>query len=201
MMYKLITLSFLMLVLTGSWIIAQRDRDSWQQPEKIMDVIGVKPGMVIGEAGAGRGYFTLKLATRVGPEGKILANDINPEALRTLENRAKQAGLDNIEAILGEIEDPLFPSGLDMAIMVYVFSHLDKPIPFLENIKPKLKPGAKLVIVDGDPDKYPRYHFFFKQEKVVEMITSAGWELLKVETFPERDNVYIFRLPTATTGD
>jgi len=195
MMYKLITLSFFLLVIPGTGIIAQSDRDSWQQPEKIMDVIGVKPGMVIAEAGAGRGYFTLKLAARVGPDGKIIANDINPEALRTLEDRAQQAGLDNIVTIFGETENPLFPFDLDMAIMVYVFSHLDKPLPFLENIKPKLKPGARLVIVDGDPDKYHRYHFFFKQAKVVKMITSAGWELVKVETFLPRDNIYIFKLP------
>ena len=75
------------------------DRDSWQKPEKVMDAIGVKPGMIIGEAGAGSGYFTFKLAKRVGDTGKIYANDISQWALNRLKNRCEREKVENIEII------------------------------------------------------------------------------------------------------
>ncbi len=175
---------------------AQNDRDRWQQPEKILDVIGVQPGMVIGEAGAGEGYFTFKLADRVGPEGKILANDIDTDALAELEEHASHAGVENITTIVGEVTDPLFPDGqLDMLVMVYVFHDLTKPGPFLESIKPDLKPGAHLVLVEGDPEKHYHDGHFYKREKVLRLVTAAGFDLVKLETFLPRDNIFIFTLP------
>src|SRR5210317_2229391 len=77
-------------------------RDSWQQPEKVMDVIGVKAGMTIGEPGAGDGYFTFKLSKRVGKSGKIYANDIKEDELEKIRNRCKTEGIKNIKTILGE---------------------------------------------------------------------------------------------------
>jgi ubiquinone/menaquinone biosynthesis C-methylase UbiE len=173
----------------------QSNRDSWQQPEKIIDTIGIKQGMVIGEAGAGEGYFTFKLAPHVGEQGIIYANDINKSSLRKLEKQATKEGIENIKTIVGEVTDPLFPDGeLDMLIMVYVFHDLTKPLPFLENIKEDLKPGAPLVMVEGDPDKHYGEGHFYSRERVVEMVTSAGYELVRTETFLPRDTIFIFKL-------
>ena len=81
----------------------------------IMDSVGVQPGMIIGEPGAGRGYLTFPLADKVGEKGKIYANDISRQSLDVIEKRAKREGVKNIEIIMGEIEDPLFPEkNLDM---------------------------------------------------------------------------------------
>ena len=110
-------------------------RDQWQQPERVMDAIGVKAGMIIGEAGAGRGYFTFKLSGWVGSTGKIYANEIDPHHLETIKQKCIERNIFNIETILGEEGDPLFPDGqLDMVIMVYVFHHLLSPTEFLQNI-------------------------------------------------------------------
>jgi SAM-dependent methyltransferase len=155
----------------------QSNRDSWQQPEKIIDTIGIK------------------LAPHVGEQGIIYANDINKSSLRKLEKQATKEGIENIKTIVGEVTDPLFPDGeLDMLIMVYVFHDLTKPLPFLENIKEDLKPGAPLVMVEGDPDKHYGEGHFYSRERVVEMVTSAGYELVRTETFLPRDTIFIFKL-------
>ena len=84
-------------------------RDKWHQPEKVMDLVGVRPGMIIGEVGAGHGYFTFKLSQRVGESGKIYANDISRSALRYLRDRCDRERITNIETFIGEVEDPLAP--------------------------------------------------------------------------------------------
>ena len=171
------------------------DRDSWQQPEKVLDAIGVKPGMTIGEVGAGNGYFTFKMARRVGPAGLIYANDIDQAALRSLEAGAKRRKIEHIVAVRGEVDNPLFPPGaMDLAIMVYVFHDLAKPVELLQNLLPSLKPNAPLVILERDPEKMPsaKGHFYDK-DKLLKLTSEAGFELVRVETFLPRDNIYILR--------
>jgi ubiquinone/menaquinone biosynthesis C-methylase UbiE len=161
-----------------------------------MDVIGVKPGMVIGEAGAGEGYFTFKLSKRVGDTGIIYANDIDEDALEKLQDRYERENIQNIKIVLGKLEDPLFPNNkLDMVIMVYVFHDLEKPVKFIQNVIPYLKPGASLVIIDRDPDKYGgEYDHFYTKEKVLSFMDQTDYKLEKIETFLERDNIYIYHL-------
>jgi ubiquinone/menaquinone biosynthesis C-methylase UbiE len=119
-----------------------------QPPEKIMNTAGIAPGMTIGEIGAGYGRFTLHLASRVGSSGRIYANDINKEALDSLLNRCERAGLTNVELILGQNDDPLFPAGsLDLAIMVWTYHWFDHPVTVLKNLKHALKPDATVVLV------------------------------------------------------
>jgi len=174
---------------------AELDRDSWQQPEKVMDSIGVKAGMTIGEVGAGNGYFTFKLARRVGPGGLIFANDIDPNALRSIVAGARQRKLENIVPVRGEIADPLFPAGaLDLVIMVYVFHELAEPVKLLQNLKPSLKPEATVVILDRDPGKiHSTSGHYFDKEKILRLTDEAGYELVRMETFLPRDNFYILR--------
>ena len=81
----------------------QVDRETWQPPEKILDAIGARPGMRVGEAGAGQGYFTFPLARRVGSEGIVLANDISASSLAVIRERAVREGLGNIRIVRGEI--------------------------------------------------------------------------------------------------
>jgi len=156
-----------------------------------MDVIGVKPGMTIGEVGAGRGYFTFKLARRVGDQGKIYANDIDQEALMSIESRCRAEGITNIEIILGKIDDPGFPEGkIDMVFMSFVFHLLEKPVELLRNLKPSMKPGASLIIIDPRKAKMTPE---VEKWKIIEPAVGAGFELLRKETFLDRANIYIFR--------
>ena len=167
-----------------------------QPPEQVMNCIGVKPGMVIGEIGAGRGRYTLHLAKRIGAMGKIFANDIDQEALVYLQERLKRNHIVNVQTVLGHEDDPLFPkNSLDMAIMVWVYHHLDQPMALLKNLIPSLKPGAMVVIIDPDPDRKGEKDSKRPSSKnsVGKEVRAAGFELVRVETFLPRDLIFILR--------
>ncbi len=158
-----------------------------------MDVIGVKSGMVVGVAGAGHGYFTFKMSKRVGDAGHVFANDIDKDCLEYIKNKCNQNNINNVTTIMGEVRDPLFPSGkLDMVFMCYVFHDLEKPVDFLINLKPSLKSNATVVIMDQDPGKTGSYHFLTK-DILISKVKDAGYEILNIKTFLKQDNIYICR--------
>lgn len=178
--------------LVESWEVRHNER---QPPQKVMDAIGVKPGMVIGEVGAGTGRYTVHLALRVGDAGKIYANDINKRSLDHLKQRCEKHGINNVEIVLGEVADPLFPeNSLDVAFMINVYHHLDKPIELVRNIIPALKPGAVLAIVEatlGKPEASVGHAT--RKEEFIEQMEEAGYDVIRIETFLSRDNIYIMR--------
>lgn len=177
-------------------------RDRNEQPERVMDAVGLQPGMTVGEVGAGHGYFTFWLARRVGSEGKVYANDISRSALSAIRRRCQDEGITTIETILGEVEDPLFPDGaLDMVFIVNAFHDLAKPVELLDNLLPSLKPGATVVIMDRDPDKIrdPAGHFLTKED-ILAKIDASRFILDRVETFLPQHNIYILR-PRAPDSD
>jgi ubiquinone/menaquinone biosynthesis C-methylase UbiE len=176
-------------------------RDKWHQPERVMDLVGVRPGMIIGEVGAGHGYFTFKLSQRVGESGKIYANDISRSALRYLRDRCDREGITNIETVIGEVEDPLLPKGLDMVFIVNAFHDLAKPVELLNNLSLRLKPDAYVVILDRDPEKanHSTDHFLSREE-VLEKIEESVFDLKRLETFLPQHNIYIIRLKSYRTS-
>ena len=170
-----------------------------------MKAIGVRPGMTIGEIGAGRGRYTVHLARGVGEKGKILANDIDTNALSILRERCKRDNIGNVETILGEEEDPLFPAkSLGMAFMVWVFHGLDKPAPLFKNLKPSLKSGAPLVIVDPIDSEIDLENEFAGEEiapdrlsikgRVEKAAEEAGFEIIRLETFLPKDYIFILQV-------
>jgi len=167
-----------------------------QPPEEIMDAIGLKAGMVIGEVGAGWGRFTVHLARRVGNTGLVYANDIDKGALDLLEQRSKKNGLANIRIVLGQVHDPCFPPrSLDMAFMINVYNAFEDPVRFLRNIAPALKPGGTLAIVLDDPAKSGgESERSATREEFLASVDKAGYKVEKEETFLQRDGLYILRL-------
>ena len=186
----------LLLVLIAASAAAQYNnpsRDNLEQPEKVMEVTGVKPGMVIGEIGAGRGYFTFWLARGVGEKGKVYANDIDGSALASIERTSAEAKVTNIETVLGTVEDPRLPEGaLDMVFMVNAFHDLERPVELLAHLLPALKPGATVVIMDRDPARAGDRHFL-PREKVEEIVGRSVFELVRTETFLRHHNLYILK--------
>ncbi|MFC2158295.1 class I SAM-dependent methyltransferase [Acidobacteriota bacterium] len=177
-----------------SWEKSANER---QPPEKVLDTIGVTPGMVIGEIGAGGGRYTVHLARRLGDSGKIYANDINESSLSHLRDRCRRSNIGNVETILGEIDDPLFPEkALDLVIMVWVYHHLEKPVALLKNLKASLKPGAPVVILDpsyirtGEKDSDRPT----TRERVEREAREAGYELIRMESFLPEDDIYILKI-------
>jgi ubiquinone/menaquinone biosynthesis C-methylase UbiE len=172
------------------------DRETWQSPERIMDVAGVTAGMRVGEAGAGEGYLTFHLARRVGDRGVVYANEISEADLEIIRERARREGVANIVTVLGKVEDPQFPEkDLDMVIMVYVLHHLDEPVEFLRNLESYLKPGAPVVIVEKNTDTDRSYApQFMSRSQIVDTIEEAGYELERTDTSLTRDTIYIYRI-------
>ena len=198
MIKKHVILQVLIAALITTWGLAQSanpSRDKIEQPDKVMEATGVKPGMVIGEIGAGHGYFTFWLAKGVGESGKVYANDIDASALAAIERRRAAENVANIETILGTVDDPLFPAGsLDMVFIVNAFHDLARPVELLASLRPALKPGATVVVMDRDPARFSDSHgHFLSREKVEEIIGRSVFELVRVETFLRDHNLYILR--------
>jgi len=127
---------FLSLAIFLGAFASCQDPDAWearhnrmQPPDKVMDAIGVKGGMVVGEVGAGRGRYAVHMARRVGPSGKVYANDIDRNALRYLEHRCERDDIPNIITVLGDVTDPKLPEGeLDLVYIINTYHHLDDKI-------------------------------------------------------------------------
>ena len=197
MLQKKTGIVFFVIIFSVLYLLLQADvRDTYHQPDHVMDVVGVKPGMVIGEVGAGHGYFTFHLSRRVGESGKIYANDIASRALATIRRKCEEEGIANIETVIGEVKNPLFPDAvLDMVFIVNAFHDLAKPVELLNNIVPSLKPGAPVVIIDRDPDKVGGYNrHVLTQEEVLEHIKNSDFDLDRIETFLPQHNIYIIKV-------
>jgi ubiquinone/menaquinone biosynthesis C-methylase UbiE len=165
-----------------------------QPPVKIMDAMGLKPGMVIGDIGAGRGRFTVWFADRVGDKGKVYANDIVERSLRHLEQRCERLGFTNVITCLGTVVKPNIPDKvLDIAFMINVYHHLEKPVELLKNIVPTLKPDGTLIIVEHDPVKSGYQTESTSEEELVQQANQAGYKLERMETFLARDNIYFLK--------
>ncbi len=165
-----------------------------QPPEIVMDAIGFKPGMIVGEVGAGTGRMTLWIAERIGPEGKVYANDIDIGGLDQIRKRAKMADIRNIETIIGDITDPKLPENkLDIVFMINVFHHLDDPLTILKNIRPSLKQDGYLAIVDCDPDKvsWGKSHGCTGKQEMTEILLSAGYTIIKIPDVLKEDGIYL----------
>jgi probable HAF family extracellular repeat protein len=189
-----------LIVMAPALCVGQADRETWQPPERIMDAVGVRPGMRVGEAGAGQGYFTFPLARRVGAEGFVLANDISTSRLDVIRQRAVREGLRNIKIVVGEVDNPLFPEkNLDMIVMVYVLHELERPIPFVKNLHSYLRPGGSLAIIERSTTvESTQSHSFMTNSRILATMSATGYELDRTETFLPRDTIYIYKAKRAS---
>src|SRR5262247_2175009 len=138
-----------------------RRRDAWQRPGEVMDALGAKPGKRVADIGCGYGYFTFRLAARVGAEGKVYAVDIDEEAINKVRQRKEREKLEQIEPILGESADPRLPNDLDAVMIVDTYHEFREYDRTMQAVFRALKPGGRLVIIDGEaPAGRPRteYH-------------------------------------------
>lgn len=124
-------------------------RDSLNEAGELARLLELKPGMTVGDIGAGAGYHTVRLSRRVGPAGLVIAQDVTRSYLITLARRTHRLNLTNVKFALGEPHDPRLPAAsLDVAILVHVYHEIAQPYAFMYNLAPALKPGARVGIVD-----------------------------------------------------
>jgi predicted methyltransferase len=128
---------------------SEQERDAAGEPAQLVRWLGIKPGMTVADIGAGSGYYTVRLAPIVGPQGRILAQDIVPEYLDGLRKRVDEMHLANVTIALGEAHDPRLPaSSVDRAILVHMYHEVAEPYALLYNLEAALKPGGRIGIID-----------------------------------------------------
>jgi ubiquinone/menaquinone biosynthesis C-methylase UbiE len=166
---------------TTSREAVDRMRDKDLQPDRVLDVMGVRPGMTVGEAGASYGYFTFKLAARVGPGGRIYANDIDPSALRSIEARSASEKVQNVTTVLGEVADPRFPrTDLDLIVVFDCLFEFADQAGWMQNARRYLKAGGRLIVVDPDRSKMPSSHFLSRRQ-IEDFGRQAGYSPVTVD--------------------
>ncbi|MBI2833214.1 MAG: class I SAM-dependent methyltransferase, partial [Acidobacteria bacterium] len=125
------------------------DRDAWQKPDQIMDALGIADGSEVADVGAGGGWFTIRLARRVGPNGLVYAEDIQRQMIEAIDRRVQREGLHNVRTILGAPDDPRLPIGrLDAILIVDAYHEIEAPLTLLGNAARSLKPKGRLGIID-----------------------------------------------------
>ena len=124
------------------------DRDAWQEPERIMDSLGITSGTTVADEGAGGGWFTIKLANRVGPKGLVYAEDIQREMIESINRRVNRTNLSNVKTIIGTSNNPQIPTPVDAVLMVDVYGEVEDPVTLLRNVISQLKKGGRIGIIE-----------------------------------------------------
>ena len=126
-------------------------RDHLGEARTVMDLANIAPGFSVADIGAGEGYYTIRLAERVGRKGRVLAEDIDPGAMERLGVRVQKERLDNVSIRIGLPEDPRLPEhSFDRVFMVHMYHEVAEPYAFLWNLRPSLRPGGSVIVVDVD---------------------------------------------------
>lgn len=129
----------------------EESRDRLNEAEIIMDIADVRSGMTVADIGAGEGYYTVRLAKRVGPQGRVLGEDIMPEIIDALARRITRENWENVSVKLGTPDDPrLPPNSFDRIFMVHMYHEISEPYAFLWRLYPALKRGGEVIVVDAD---------------------------------------------------
>ena len=162
------------------------DRDAWQRPDQIMDALSISEASIVADLGAGGGWFTVRLAHRVGPNGRVYAEDIQPQMIEAINRRVQREGLRNVTPLLGTPDDPrLGPKSVDAVLIVDAYHEIEQPVKLLRNVAKALKSDGLIGIVNFKKDgggPGPAMEVRIDPEKVIADAQSAGLELRKRES-------------------
>jgi ubiquinone/menaquinone biosynthesis C-methylase UbiE len=176
------------------------DRDLWQRPDQIMDALGVADGSVVADIGAGSGWFTIRLARRVGPQGLVYAEDVQTEMINAISRRVSREGLANVRAVLGQKNDPNLPAqSIDAVLMVDAYHEIENRVTVLRNLSRALKPQGRIGVIDFRLDGTgpgPSIEERVSPDVVVKDATQAGLRLIRQEPFLQYQYFLIFGKPT-----
>ena len=137
-------------IISTRWA-TEEARDRLHEAEQVMNWAGVKPGMTVADLGAGEGYYTVRLAKRVGPHGRVLAEDIVGEVIDALGRRVTRENWSNVSVKLGTPENPKLPAAsFDRVFMVHMYHEIAEPYAFLWYLYPSLKPTGEVIVLESD---------------------------------------------------
>jgi predicted methyltransferase len=177
------------------------DRDAWQRPEQIMDHLRIGEGSVVADLGAGGGWFTIRLAQRVGPNGLVYAEDVQQEMIGSINRRVEREGLTWVKTVLGTPVDPQLPGPVDVVLIVDAYHEMDDPVTLLRNVRKALKPKGRVGIVEFTKAGHgpgPAMEERVDPEKVIADAKAAGLRLESRGNFLRYQYLLMFVADPAT---
>jgi len=182
---------------SGAGWLDRPERETEEAPELALDALGLRAGMVVADVGAGTGYMSLRMARRVGPTGKVYANDLQPEMLQKLRANTQREKLSNVETVQGTEADPkLPPNTMDLVLLVDVYHEFSQPQAMLDKIRESLKPDGRLVLLEyrkEDPKVPIRPEHKMSVAEVKTEVEAEGFKLDQVIEKLPRQHIIIFR--------
>jgi len=180
----------------GAPWLERPERLDEEEPDTALDVLKIAHGSTVADIGAGSGFMTMRLASRVGSDGKVYANDIQPEMLQILQRRIDRAHVTNVVLVQGAIDDPKLPaSAMDLELMVDVYHELSRPQEMLRALRTALKPAGRLVLLEyrkEDPaiPIKPDHKMSVREAKLE--VEAEGFALAQVDESLPRQHILIF---------
>ena len=180
----------------GADWLDRTERDTEEDPDQALAIIGIKKGSVVADVGAGSGYMSVKMAKRVGANGIVYANDIQQPMLDLLDKRLKKGRITNVRPILGTPDDPkLPPESIEMALLVDVYHEFSQPQAMLRHLHDALKAGGRLVLLEyrkEDPSIPIRPEHKMSVAEAKMEVEAEGFKLDRVDDSLPRQHVLIF---------
>jgi ubiquinone/menaquinone biosynthesis C-methylase UbiE len=171
-------------------------RDEYQKPHEVLAALALKPGETIADIGSGSGYFTLRFAAHVGETGRVFAVDVDPDMVRHLNRRLRDAGVRNVQTVLAEPDDPLLPDrSVDRFVVVNTWHHIEKPAEYLALMKRMLKPGGQVVMIDFHKRELPfgpPLEMKIAREDLVAQMAAHGFKLAREHAFLPHQYFLVF---------
>jgi SAM-dependent methyltransferase len=180
----------------GAPWLERSEREEEEEPDVALNVLKIAKGATVADIGAGSGYITVRLAARVGPGGRVFANDVQPQMLNILARRLSNSRITNVTLVEGTFDDPkLPPAAIDLAMMVDVYHELSQPQAMLRHLRESLKPGGRLVLLEyrkEDPTVpiKPEHKMSVAEAKME--VEAEGFTLAKVDEALPRQHILIF---------
>jgi ubiquinone/menaquinone biosynthesis C-methylase UbiE len=165
-------------------------REDRLQINRVMDILGIAPGKAVADIGAGSGWFTVRAAKRMSGSGLVYAVDINPEAIRYVDDRARKEQLQNVKTILGQADNPLLPArSVDAVLLLKTYHEVAQPVALLQNLRAALRPGAKVGVIDrnGNGENHG-----VGRDVVIREAKQAGYKLIDQYDFVQADKMDYF---------
>jgi SAM-dependent methyltransferase len=183
----------------GADWLDREERDIEEAPDEALDALDLAPGATVADIGAGSGYMTVRMARRVGPTGRVYAEDIQPQMIDLLKRRLARDKIANVMPVLGTIDDPKLPAGaIDLALLVDVYHEFSDPVKMLAGLRAALKSGGRLVLLEyrkEDPAIPIRIEHKMTVDEARAEVEAAGFSFAKVDERLPRQHILIFSKP------
>jgi ubiquinone/menaquinone biosynthesis C-methylase UbiE len=180
----------------GAEWLERSEREQEEEPDVALAVLKIPKGASVADIGAGSGYITERLSSAVGPQGRVYANDVQPQMLEILARRLAIRRIANVTLVQGTIDDPkLPPASADLILMVDVYHELSQPQAMLRHLRESLKPGGRLVLLEyrkEDPSIPIKYEHKMTVAEAKMELEAEGFKLAKVDETLPRQHILIF---------